>query len=133
MYEQALILLTFEKVYKLCNIFNFVTDDKKIAGCWNLVLNSSIMKYLKKYLKYQHVDITFLSGVNSLILSLFFFLIIFPKHFSFLYSFLSCNLNPCSGCSVQLYIEWIPIKNMKIKNKENFFFLLKINKWEWEL
>ena len=31
-YKQALILLTLEVVYKYCNSFNLLTDDRKIAG-----------------------------------------------------------------------------------------------------
>ena len=46
-YKQALILSTLEIVYKYCNSLILRTDDRKIAGSQNLVLNSNVMKYFK--------------------------------------------------------------------------------------
>ena len=40
-------LLVFKVVYKYCSNFNLLTDDRKIAGCWYFVLNSSMVKYFK--------------------------------------------------------------------------------------
>ena len=45
-YKQALILLTLEAVCKTATALT-LTDDRKISGSLNLVLNSSITKYFK--------------------------------------------------------------------------------------
>ena len=63
-------LLTFQTVYKYCSSYNLLTDDRKVAGSWNSVLNTSMMKYFKKNAEFQHEGITFLSKVNKHLLSL---------------------------------------------------------------
>ena len=68
-------------MYKYCNSFNLVTDDRKIAGSWNLLLNSNMIKYFKNTQYFSTRLLLFLSFCNKHILYLASF------QSSFLYTF----------------------------------------------
>ena len=99
-----------------------LTDDRRIAGSWNLVLNSSMMKYFKNTQNVSTRPLCFMYGVYRRIISGF-YVIISPVHFSSLSSSLSCDFIPCSGCS--------DLHRVKIKCKKYFLSLAKLSKCAW--
>ena len=117
------LTMTVQQFYKQALIFAdsfsliFYKLMTKIAGSWNLVLNSGVMKYFKSTQNFSTRPLFFFC--------LEFYVITSPIHFSSFFSSLCYDFMPCSDCSA--------LHRTKVKNKKCFLSLLKLNNWVWDL
>ena len=88
-----------------------LNDDRKIAGSWNLVRNSSMMKYFKNSQNLSTRYYVFCPDITGAFST---WLLSNPSPYTFLLFPLLFLVTSFLVVAVQPCIEWIPIKNMKI-------------------